>query len=229
MNASARAVFGPGATDGMGESPLSPRPRTALPVREGTPRHLGAHLARLRAGARALGEDVPWLEAATDELRTWLAIQSPKESALRLVLHPQILVATLEPLPVAPTPYRLALLPHPMGDLRPDPLARHKGLSGPWSAAALEEARRRGADDALLSWPDGTVVETAIAAVAQERNGRLHLPPAEGRVASVAERLDLPAWAAARGWTADTGRIAPREGRLWCMNALRGIWPAELL
>ncbi len=123
-------------------------------------------------------------------------------------------------------------MPHPMGDLRPDPLARHKGLSGPWRPQVLSEAWRQGAEDALLLWPDGTLAESAIATVALERDEFLILPPAEGRVASVAERMDLPRWAEERGWRMQHAPIVLADcarGQLWCLNALRGLWPATLL
>lgn len=193
-----------------------------------------AHLERLHAGASALGRHPSWLVEAAEELRYWLGRHAAPEAALRLELHLdlQLLDARLEPLPHSATPYRLAPLPHPMGDLRPDPLALHKGLSGPWRPQALSEAWRRGAEDVLLLWPDGTLAESAIATVALERDGWLLLPPAEGRVASVAERLDLPAWAEGRGWTLHRTPIALEDcagGQLWCVNALRGLWPAALL
>lgn len=230
----ADAVFGPGgsAWPPGHPPPAGEGPRTALPIHRGVPRHLEAHLARLRAGAEALGQEVPWLAGATVELGSWLALEPISESALRLVLHLELrlLAARLEALPSTPDPYRLAPLPHPMGDLRSNPLAPHKGLSGPWRPPAMAEAHHRGAEDALLLWPDGTLAETAIAAVALERGGTLILPPAPGRVASVAERLDLPAWAEARGLALETRDIPLGiEGRLWCLNALRGIWPASLL
>jgi len=171
------------------------------------------------------------LEAA---LGDWVAGGTSGDGALRLTLHgPEGLVsARLEPLPQTPQPYRLAAMLHPKGDLRSSPLARHKGLSGPWRPPVLAEARARGADDALLLWPEGTLAETAIAALALEVEGALVLPPPGGRVASLAEALDLPAWAAARGlevrWESiPLGRVA--EGRLWCLNAVRGIWAANLL
>jgi branched-subunit amino acid aminotransferase/4-amino-4-deoxychorismate lyase len=141
-------------------------------------------------------------------------------------------MARLEPLPVSPDPYRLVVMPHPLNEGRSDPQAPHKGLSGPWSAAIRTEAQRLGGEDALLLWPDDTLAETAIAAVGLEVNGTLLLPPPEGRVASLAERLDLPAWAAGRGLRIEAApipRSRTQEGRLWCLNALRGIWPASLM
>jgi branched-subunit amino acid aminotransferase/4-amino-4-deoxychorismate lyase len=228
-----RAAFGPGATLHGTEPQGAAVPRTALPVRQGTPRHLAAHLDRLQAGAKALGHASPWLPEATEELGYWLKRHAAPEAALRLELRLdlKLLDARLEPLPPPSTPYRLAPLPHPMGDLRPDPLAPHKGLSGPWRPQALAEAWRHGAEDALLLWPDGTLAESAIATVALERAGTLTLPPPEGRVASVAERLDLPAWAEEHGWLLQRAPISLEDcggGRLWCLNALRGLWPATL-
>lgn len=227
--------FGPGRVD-LAQAPSSPTglPRTALPVRDGWPCHLDAHLLRLEAGAAALDREVPWLALIRTELEGWLEAEvQGGEAALRLVLHPDAgrLSALLEPLPAVPRPYRLKVLPHPLGSRRAEALLPHKGLAGPWSQAVLAEARQAGAEDALLLWPDGTLAETAIAAVGLERDGVLALSPPQGRVASLAERLDLPAWARERGLRIEVAaRVLPpaREGRLWCMNALRGIWPAEL-
>lgn len=234
MSPALRAEFGPGATLSSPNLHVGATPRTALPVRQGSPMHLEAHLERLQAGARALGSTPIWLSEAAIDLRHWLDRHAAPEAALRLELHLDlnILDARLEPLPQPAAPYRLAPTPHPMGDLRADPLAPHKGLSGPWRPQALSEAWRQGAEDVLLLWPDGTLAESAIATVALECGGCLTLPPAEGRVASVAERMDLPRWIEERGWRVRCAPItlaACAHGQLWCLNALRGLWPATLL
>lgn len=227
--------FGPGANPPEPLPSQDHLPRTALPVHHGQPRHLAAHLARLQAGAVMLGRPSPWVEGQQEELLEWLhSATQGGDAALRLVLHPaaRCFTARLEPLPSTPSPYRLVPLPHPLNEGRSNPQAPHKGLSGPWSAAIRAEAHRLGGEDALLLWPDGTLAETAIAAVSLEVDGTLLLPPLEGRVASLAERLDLPAWCKARGlWIAVAPIPASRvpEGRLWCMNALRGIWSSSLL
>lgn len=231
-------AFGPGAKEpqlAAGTNLPDAVPRTALPVGPDGPRHLEAHFGRLQAGAALLGHAAPWLPGVQAELRAWLVeVLQGGEAALRLVLHPDrgILLARLEPLPAAPDPCRLVPMPHPLWNRRLDPAAPHKGLTGPWPSEAWAEARRRGGEDALLLWPDGTLAETAIAAVALETGDALTLPPPEGRVASLAERLDLPRWAAARGLRVVVAPIpfgGAACGRLWCMNALRGIWPAILL
>ncbi len=229
--------FGPGLLrPAHGSLPGSDqRPRTALPVSRGVPRNLEAHFNRLEAGAAALGQAVDWLGSIRAELEGWLdSKKGPNETALRLVLDPEaaVLFARLEPLPAPPRPCRLVPLPHPLGTRRLDPTLRHKGLAGSWGKEVLAEAGRLGAQDALLLWPDGSVAETAIAAVGIETGGVLKMPPPEGRVASLAERLELPAWAQSRGLRIETAVLPLSltiEGRLWCMNALRGFWPATLL
>jgi branched-subunit amino acid aminotransferase/4-amino-4-deoxychorismate lyase len=228
-------TFGPAAGLPQPESAQTPRPRTALAVGRGEAKHLEAHLARLEAGATALGESAPWLLDLVSPLREWVSETASGEDAalrLRLVSGAGQLEARLETLPTVPSPYRVVPMPHPLQGRRSAPAVIHKGLSGPWSGEVLAAARRQNAEDALLLWSDGTLAETAIAAVALDVDGILWLPPAEGRVASLAERLDLPAWAEARSLRLKTSDI-PLEwvarGQLWCLNAVRGIWPTEVV
>jgi branched-subunit amino acid aminotransferase/4-amino-4-deoxychorismate lyase len=182
-----------------------------------------------------MGRPVTWLPCLQVEISAWLKAEaSTGDLALRLALDLDagVLSARLEPLPVTPQPYRLAVLTHPLAQRRADAMVVHKGLAGPWGSGVLATARQLGVEDALLLWADATLAETAIASVGVEIDGVLTLPPAEGRVASLAMNLDLPAWAAARGLritTAGMPLAQATRGQLWCMNALRGIWPAELL
>ncbi len=228
--------FGPGRAVPLDRADLmlAALPRTALPIHGGVPRHLQAHLVRLQAGASALGWDLPWLLGAQADIETWLWKETPRsDAALRLVLEPEVarLSAHLEPLPGVPHAYRLKVLPHPLRERRQDVAIVHKGLAGPWGQAVLVAARESGAEDALLLWDDGTLAETAIASVALELEGTLRVPPPQGRVSSLAERLDLPGWASARGLRIEVADISVPSivgGRLWCMNALRGLWRASL-
>jgi branched-subunit amino acid aminotransferase/4-amino-4-deoxychorismate lyase len=182
-----------------------------------------------------MGHPVDWLLPLQEEIEGWLGSAIPhQDAALRMVLHADsgLLSAWLEPLPIPSQPYRLALIAHPLGERRWDPAITHKGLSGPWGLEVLASVRSLGADDALLLWPDGSLAETAIAAVGVELKGILRVPPPPGRVASLAERLDLPAWAKSRRLRIEREAIPQalaQEGQVWCMNALRGIWPATLL
>lgn len=228
--------FGPGAAawpSGL-SLPATEGPRTALRVTDGQPRHLSAHLDRLQSGTRALGVPAPWIPAIEQELLAWVATRADGSWALRLELHAawDLVHARLEPLPANPDPYQVVPVLHPLGDLRTRGLARHKGLSGPWRKPALAEAHSQGGQDALVLWPDGTLAETTIAAIGLEREGMFLVPPPEGRVASLTEAIDLPGWARDRGLAIRREPIPlaqARGARLWCLNAVRGIWPAILL
>ncbi|WLT33507.1 aminotransferase class IV [Geothrix sp. PMB-07] len=230
--------FGPGfhLASAASHAAMEGFPRTALAVHEGQPCHLHAHLHRLQEAAAALHHSGDWVESLgpeiTAQISVWMSRSDAVPSAaLRLALQPEFgfLRVRLESLPGISQPYLLAPMPHPLAHRQGDPLLRHKGLGGPWSTAALAEARTLGAADALLLWADGTLAETAIAAVGVERDGVLTVPPPEGRVASLAEQLDLPHWAAQRGLQVEVGPLAlPQHGQIWCMNALRGIWKAQL-
>lgn len=227
--------FGPGA---LANAPLQgqeiPCPRTALRLEASGPQHLMAHLARLEAGALALGNSAEWLGTVSQPLLEWLHLEAIVEPcALRLRLHPDqaLLIAEIGPLPRHALPYRLVAMEHPLASRRMETATRHKGLCGPWSAHVLEVASRMGGQDALLTWPDGTLAETAIASLGLEVKDSLFLPPPEGRVTSIAEALDLPAWAASRGLQLrqePITKVRIRDGKLWCMNALRGVWPATV-
>ena len=229
--------FGPGMAHAIhtGVTPVDHLPRTALPVLQGVPRHLSSHLQRLQAGASAMGRTVDWLPGIEVEIIHWLSLVTLKmDKALRLVLHPDdgLVSAKLGPLPSAPQSYRLIPMPHPLRERQSETTLVHKGLSGPWSQEVLSTVRPVGADDALLLWADGTVAETAISSVGIEQGDLLMLPPLQGRVASLAERLDLPGWASSRGLRLEIGPFtlpSPGAGQVWCMNALRGIWSATLL
>lgn len=220
-------AFGPGP--GPAYDPAIPAPRSAARVERGRIRHLSEHLARLRVGSSIQGQDLEWIESLASEVEAWVKLKSrgPVE-VLRLRVLGSRVWALLEPLPATPHPYLVKALPHPLK--QGHPFAPHKGLLGLWSTPALEAAHAAGAADALLFWPDGTLVETAIASIALEVEGELWLPPSEGRVASLAERLDLPEWAGPRPRRVRAFNLKDLEaGQLWCFNAVRGVWPGTLL
>lgn len=229
MDAVRLKAFGPGP--GSRYDPGAAVPRTAARVERSRIRHLPAHLERLGVSAAATGLATPWLSSQAVAIEDWVAGMSnaPLE-ALRLHLLGDQVWALLEPLPETPSPYHLKLAPHPLETAMGHPLAPHKGLMGTWNAGPLNRAKAAGAEDALLFWPDGTLVETAIASIALEVDGSLWVPPLAGRVASLAERLDLPEWAGSRDIRMKAFQAADlRRGRLWCFNAVRGVWPGTAL
>lgn len=215
------AAFGPGRAEAP---PEGPHPRTAVRVDESGPQFLDAHFERL---IQASGPKATWLLAQRDSLLAWIG---PSPCALRLAVDPkaQVLWATREALPDTPNPYMLLPQLHPLPPLE---RARHKGLDGRWGTPLLTKAALQGAADVLLHWPDGEIAETAIASVALEAYGALLVPPLAGRVAGLAERLVLPEWAKARGLAVRSESFTLEDAfhhPLWCANALRGIWRAEL-
>jgi len=206
-----------------------PGPRTTLRIREGSVLHRDAHLRRLQEALDHLGIPRDWLDEA---FAAAVGAASDGILRIRVVGAERHLLTRLEPWSPLPSPYRLQPAPHPLGEARGDPAARHKGLRGDWSAEALALARSRGAEDLLCLWPDGTLAETVIASVAVEDGLSLRVPPREGRVASIAEAEDLPRWAEARGRVLVRGPVPFREiaGKgLVCFNAARGVWQAEVL
>lgn len=228
MDVTRLKAFGPGP--GPGYDPQAAAPRTATRVEAGEARHLETHLKRLATSAAAAGTAADWLPAEAPALREWIkgSAREPLE-VLRLRLHGSELWALMEPFVALPSPYRVRIAPHPLGAPGLHPLAPHKGLMGSWNLEALRSAQAIGAEDALLYWPGGTLVETAIASIALETGGELWLPPLEGRVASLAERLDVPVWAGEKPIRIQAFQAADLErGQLWCFNAVRGIWPGTL-
>lgn len=228
-------AYGPGRDRAVdpGRLAAEPCPRTALRIQDGEALLGPAHLERLEAGLAHLGRPAPWLGAAFAEaLDEAGARKGDAILRLRASASEGVLLARLEVWKPLPEPWRLWPAPHPLGDLRGEPAAAHKGLLGGWSEAALGLARSLGAHDVLCLWPDGTVAETALAAVALPCGDHLRLPPTEGRVASLAEAHLLPAWAASMGLGLRAGPVTLQEALargLRCFNAARGVWQAEVL
>ncbi len=224
-------AYGPGLRDAVDPARLAmePCPRTSLMIGGGGIDLAGAHLARLADGLAHLGVPGDWLPEAFRQ-----ALEAAPEGILRLRASPgePLLLARAEPWRPPSQPWRLLPVPHPLGDVRGHPAAAHKGLLGGWNEASLGLARRLGAHDVLCGWPDGTISETAIAAVALPCGDHLRLPPPEGRVASLAEAHLLPAWARERGLSLRHGPVSLVEALargLLCFNAVRGVWQAEVL
>ena len=224
-------AFGPGASAMLGwEPPRDVLPRTALRIENGQGMHWDSHLARLRMGATCLGWNVAWLSDVEPEIAAW--ISATGLAACRLQMFPEAISVLLEAIPCHIPPFRLQPMTHPLGDIRGDARGALKGLLGPWDIRARNSAHERLVEDALLLWPDGTMAETTIAAIGLQLDGKLLLAPPEGRVSSLTEAFDLPGWARSRGLVLEPRPIGLNEvsgGQLWCMNAVRGLWQAEVV
>lgn len=224
-------AFGPGASTLLGwEPPRAALPRTALRLEDGQGKHWDSHLFRLRLGAASLGWDVSWLSGLESEIESW--VSTAGLAACRLQLFPDTVSVRLEDIPDPISSYRMLAMNHPLGDIRSKARAGIKGLLGSWDIQAWKVAHEKAAEDALLIWPDGTIAETAIASIGLQVDGHLILPPLEGRISSITEALDLPLWTLSRGLTVQRRPMRLDEvpgGQLWCMNAVRGLWQAEMV
>lgn len=220
--------------DGLFETMRAARGRVPL---------LDRHLARLRDAAAVLG--IPWtpdqaaLEQASREL---LAADGLADAALRLTLtrgpaprgllpppqpRPTVLLAAF-PLPPPPPPARLAVARTTCRNER-SPLARLKALGYLDNLLALQEARARGADDALLL---NTMGDVACAATANlflaEPDGIVTPPVMAGALPGITRGLVLEAAAAldlgAREDTVTVERLRRAAGA-FLTSSLTGLRP----
>ncbi len=139
---------------------------------------LERHLERLRGSASALG--LPEVDGAAELVRTAVAAAGVDEGAVRVFRTSDTLVATVAPLPEGLDALRqhgIALATFEIG-VSPF-LAGVKATSYAFSMAALAEAQRRGADDALFLGPGKTVLDATTSNV-WWREGDVLTTPAPG-------------------------------------------------
>lgn len=149
---------------------------------------LEEHLSRLYRGAKVLGLDIP---VTSERLRAWMKktvrAHPDRITKLRLTLtageaarwvgrqgKPQVILSA-SPHVMPEQPFRIQV-----SRFRVDHKSvfrRIKTLSYVIHAAALQQARRAGCDDALLLNQDDKVAEVTSANVFWVKNGRIFTPP----------------------------------------------------
>lgn len=149
---------------------------------------LEEHLSRLYRGAKVLGLDIP---VTSERLSTWMKktvrAHPDRITKLRLTLtageaarwvgrqgKPQVILSA-SPHVMPEQPFRIQV-----SRFRVDHKSvfrRIKTLSYVIHAAALQQARRAGCDDALLLNQDDKVAEVTSANVFWVKNGRIFTPP----------------------------------------------------
>jgi branched-chain amino acid aminotransferase len=156
----------------------------------GNPTHLPRHLARLRAGAKILGIEIP----ATDTIlaAALTSIADGRDCALRLTLtrgpmprgvipsgpsNPTILI-TAAPLPAASPPLYVIIARSTRRNQH-SPLARIKSLNYGDAILARQEAAARGAGDAILLNSEGNLAEATAANIILLLHGKLLTPRVE--------------------------------------------------
>jgi branched-subunit amino acid aminotransferase/4-amino-4-deoxychorismate lyase len=192
------------------------------------------HLARLKQGAETMGiafDPPAELQAAASEL---LRRRGHEGEVLRLTLTagvegtPTWCLTTRRRDNVA-EPLRLHVSDFHRGDF--DPLAGLKSTSHAFYHAAREQARKAGADEALLLDPDGHVLETATGNVFFWREGRWHTPGEGGFLRGIARQVLLEELTAA-GSPVEEGNYALAQIRdadaIFVTNAVHGPRAAGL-
>lgn len=180
-----------------------------LALRDGRPQRLAAHLARLRQGAALLelplpsvdlGAAMEALAAANDLTEGSLRLTLTRGSGPRGIAPPEApdptLLITVAPA-AAPAAVRQAVIARSTCRNEHSPLAQVKSLNALDAVLARIEARRRGADEALLLNTAGRVAEASAANLFALLEGRLVTPPlAEGVLPGVMRAAILECGAA---------------------------------
>lgn len=190
---------------------------------------LAEHLDRFARGAEEL--EVPFDRAGWEALARSLTDDVPAgaEAALRLSLSRSGLgIATLRPVPAAVLAGRggVRVVTLPRGTVAVPGarwlLAAVKTSSYAVNSAALREAARRGADDALFVDAGGLALEGPTANLLWRADGEWHTPPVAGR--GVLAGTTLAAVGPHRETALRPSRLAGVDGA-WLLSSLRGAAP----
>lgn len=147
---------------------------------------LGEHLARLRASALVMGFDVPDAALLSDIAGELVRHNALADGSLRITVsrgagdRPGLLLATLAPIAAdwqarATRGWSVVTSSVRRPSVSAVP-AQLKGIGRPWAVLARNEARSRGADDALLLSPDGFITEGPTWNVFWRRGSTLFTP-----------------------------------------------------
>ena len=220
-------------------------------VRAGDVEEFDAHLERLAASARQLELPAPDVEvwrAAVDAVCAQLATAGVGEGSVTLVLSRGVDAGAVPTAWVlgAPAPdavavrrdgVRVVLLDrgyrHDVGATSPWLLAGAKTLSTAVHRAALREAHRRGADDAVFVSSDGFLLEGTTSSLLVLRGGTLVTPPLDSGVLAGTTQAALFRGAPALGLDAQYAPLTPADlataDAAWLVSSVRGVAPIREL
>ncbi|MFC0528326.1 aminotransferase class IV [Phytohabitans kaempferiae] len=194
-------------------------------VRNGRPRLLDEHLARLAASAPELGLAVPTglADLVLTACAEWPA---DLEGALRLVCTPMTAFCSIAPVPPRVSSLRVRTLPAHSG-------LPVKSLSYGPSLAARRWAAASGVDDALWVSPEGYALEGPTASLVWLAGDTLcAVPPSAGVLPGITAAW-LLGQAPTLGWQAAHRMIRPADlhavGGVWLASSVRGIAEVRVL
>jgi branched-subunit amino acid aminotransferase/4-amino-4-deoxychorismate lyase len=186
-----------------------------LRVYSGRPFRLDEHLARLEGSAARLGLPAPDLEELAQLVGLALAASGEHEASLRVYWTPgppgglPTAIVLVSPIPawieeLRARGQRLVSLSFPRRAV-PWLLPGTKSVSYATHVAAETEARRRGADDAVLVDLDGTVLEGTVTNVWWRDGSTLATPELELGILAGETRAALVGLAQEAGYRVETG------------------------
>jgi len=211
----------------------------------GVPFLLEEHLARLRAGARAIGlAPLPSASSLRALVQRRLAPAVARRGPAEWIVRPALfsgpagaeVAVGIERLPGGPEKGRSGLVTGVSGYVHPGRVLVPPGGSAPvkWLArgplaAALRAGRRRGWDEALLADPSGGLVEGTRSNLFVVSNGTLHAPGPEAGALPGVTRAVVLREAGRIGIPVATGAVPPRVVRsateLFLTSSLLGVAP----
>jgi 4-amino-4-deoxychorismate lyase len=178
----------------------------------GRPFRLDAHLERLAASAASLGLPAPDAGTAGELAQQALTAAGAPDAGLRLYYTGATLVATVAAIPDDLEELRargLRLVSLPLGVALDRPawlLGGVKSTSYAVNMAAEQEAKRRGADDAVFVADGGVVLEAPISNVWWRRGSTLHTPSLDVGVLAGVTRATVLELAPEAGYRVEQGR-----------------------
>ncbi|WP_131112991.1 aminotransferase class IV [Lichenihabitans psoromatis] len=215
-------------------------------VRDGIPHQAGRHLDRLMAGAATLAIAVerPVLQRAVTQL---CAVDAGASRALRLTVtrgtgprgllpHPECVPTVFASTAtwtraMAFTPIRLVT--SPIRRNASSPTSRLKTLGYLDNILALQDAKARGADDAMLLSITGAVACTSAANLFAVRHDRLLTPPASDGILPGTMRAMVLDLAATLGILAEERSVGPDDlllaDAVFATNSLRLLMPVTAI
>jgi branched-subunit amino acid aminotransferase/4-amino-4-deoxychorismate lyase len=210
-----------------------------LRVYAGRPFRLEQHLDRLDASAERLGFAAPGRAHVAGLVQLVLDAAGPADAVLRLFATPgppgaaPIFAAVVAELPVwieeaRARGQRLVSLTFPRRSA-PWLLPGTKSVSYATHVAAEAEARRRGADDALLVDHDGTVLEGTVTNVWWREGAKLLTPSLDLGILAGETRAALLELAPECGYDVDVGELRlerlRRADEIFTSSSVREVMP----
>ena len=211
----------------------------SLRVYGGRPFRLAEHLDRLQASCARLGVELPARDSVEELVHLALDASSEMEAVLRVYATPghgdgPIALAVVAELPDDLEALRATGIRAITVEFRPaDLIGGVKSTSYALNMMAVDEARARGAEDAVFVAGDGTVLEATTSNVWWRRGRTLFTPAVDGRILAGVTRDVLSELASAAGYEIVEGAFPLSEltaaDEAFASSSIREVMPIVAL